>query len=95
MSAGLDGVPVPKADLVVAELDGETVMLSPEQGAYFGMDEVGSHIWGLIQRRLPVRRICELLMEEFDVAPAHCQQEVVAFLERLDALGLISFEGSR
>ena len=35
--------------VVTAEVDGEIVMMSIEQGRYFGLDDVGSDIWRRIE----------------------------------------------
>lgn len=66
--------------IVEAEIDGETVMMSIENGAYYGLDAIASRIWALLERPLSVQNICELLVLEFDVDMAQCQQDVLSFL---------------
>jgi len=35
--------------VLTAEIDGEVVMMSIEQGQYFGLDDIGSDIWKRIE----------------------------------------------
>ena len=66
-------------------LGNETVVLNYELGNYYELNEVGGFIWALLQekRETTVGEIQEKLMDEFDVEPAVCQQELVSFLENL------------
>lgn len=66
-------------------LGNETVVLNYELGNYYELNEVGGFIWSLLQekREATVGEIQEKVMEEFDVEPAVCQQELTSFLENL------------
>jgi hypothetical protein len=79
----LESVVVQITELVVAELDGETVMMSVENGKYYGLDEIGSYIWPLIKEPRSVKDVCELLLEEFDVDRQQCERDVLAFFNHL------------
>lgn len=50
----LNSVVAQSEDQVSTELDGETVLMSIEQGNYYGMDKVLSRIWALIEKPIPV-----------------------------------------
>ncbi len=69
--------------LVSADMDGETVMMSIENGKYFGMDSIGSRIWEIIEQPRSVSQLCAILLEEFDVEPDQCERDVTEFLEEL------------
>ena len=70
-------------ELVSSDLDGETVLLSIETGKYYNMDPIGSRIWELIEEPLSVSKLCDILLNEFEVERKQCEQEVVAFLNKL------------
>jgi Coenzyme PQQ synthesis protein D (PqqD) len=70
-------------NLAFCELDGETALMSTETGRYYGLDPVGSRIWALIASDRLVSELCALLLEEFDVEPAHCAHHVLTFLNEL------------
>jgi hypothetical protein len=70
-------------DLVSCDLDGETALLSVENGKYYAIDPVGSRIWALLEQARPVSELCTLILEEFEVEPPQCEHDVLAFLNAL------------
>jgi hypothetical protein len=80
---------VAAASQTSCELHGETVILSFDKGAYFGLDEVGTQIWQLLQRPQPVRALCDAIVAQYEVEREVCERDVLSLLERLQAEGLI------
>jgi hypothetical protein len=70
-------------ELVSSDVDGEKVMMSIENGEYFGLDPVGTRIWELIENPIEVNSLIEQLLEEFDVSRELCEQDTLEFLEHL------------
>ena len=79
---------------VAAEVDGEVVMMSIESGNYYGLDEVGSRIWALLETPTTVTRVCDTLMDEFEVERTTLEGHVLQFLKQLAEQGLIRIEGT-
>jgi hypothetical protein len=77
---------------VFSNLDGEIVILSLEDGVYYGLDPVGARIWALVQQPCTLRKLLEVLLAEFDVEPEVCRSETLALLENLAGRGLIEVE---
>jgi hypothetical protein len=48
-------------DVVFRELEGEAVLLNLETGVYFGLNEVGTRIWSLLQERVSLKQVLERL----------------------------------
>lgn len=71
------------------ELDGETVILDMESGQYVGLDIIGTRIWDLIENKISVQGLVEVLVEEYDVERHDCLQDVQHFLSELAGNGLI------
>ncbi len=67
----------------------ETVILSLEDGVYYGLEDVGARIWSLLQRPVTVSALRDALVEEFDVEPDRCGRDLAALLRDLAARGLI------
>ena len=44
----LDSIIKRNPEMVSSDMDGETVMMSMENGEYYGLDPIGSRIWELI-----------------------------------------------
>lgn len=70
-------------DVVIAELDGKTVMMSLENGEYYGLDEVASAIWNGIENPVTVSNLVNTLVKEYKVSVEQCQTDVLEFLEKL------------
>ena len=70
-------------DIVSSDIDGEAVMMSIEKGKYYGMDPIASRIWELMEKPINVGDMVGILMEEYDVAPADCEKDVLGFLNDL------------
>jgi hypothetical protein len=76
------------------ELNAETVILDFNKGAYFGLDEIGTLIWRLLQQPQLVSALCDAVAEQYEVTRAGCEQDVIHLLETLQAEGLIEVRGA-
>ncbi|MBD2752943.1 PqqD family peptide modification chaperone [Spirosoma validum] len=66
-------------------LGNETVLLNYELGNYYELNEVGGFIWSLLKENetISAQEIQDKLLEEFDVEPSVCWQELTSFLDNL------------
>ena len=76
-------------DVLDVDMDGEMVMMSIEQGRYFGLNQTSTRIWALLAQPVVIGDLCDKLMAEFSVPQKQCEQEVVAYLENLLTRGLL------
>jgi hypothetical protein len=74
---------------VSSDLGGEVVILSLEDGIYYGLDEVGARVWSLIQTPTAVSSIRDVILEEYDVDAPQCERDLLALLDGLAAHGLV------
>ena len=65
---------------VACDLAGEAVILSLKSGQYFGLNEVGTQIWNLIQEPKTVGAVFEALLQEYDVALDQLERDLLALL---------------
>ena len=77
-------------DQVSCEVDGVVVLMSVENGEYYKLNDVSSRIWELVQTPISVGALCDKLIEEFEVEPAQCVEEVLSVLETMLERKLIS-----
>ena len=89
MGISTDTVIRRKHDVLFNEIDGEVVMLSVKNSEYYGIDEVGSRIWELLESPLSVDELIGLLTEEYDVSQEQCRHDTLAFLEKLSEKDLL------
>ena len=85
----LNTVVVQTEDLLSSELDGDTVLMSLTQAAYYGLDSTAQRIWNMIAQPCRVVDVCEQLISDYAVEPAVCERDVCAFLTELKKEGLI------
>jgi hypothetical protein len=71
-------------EIVDSDIDGETVMMSIENGKYYGLDHIGSRIWELIACPIKVSDLIDTLLERFDVDRETCEKDVLKFLNELN-----------
>ena len=77
------------SNLMMADLEGEAVLLDVESGRYFGLNEVGTSIWALIGEPKSVSKIVETLKEEYQVSEQKLMEDVMTFLESMEARQLV------
>jgi hypothetical protein len=75
---------------VEAEIDGEVVALNIERGSCYGLNRVGSRIWGLLASPVCIGDLCATLLAEYRVDSDVCERQVLDLLEELRSEGLIA-----
>jgi hypothetical protein len=78
------------AQHVVSTMHGtRTVLLDSRNGHYYGLDEVGSRIWGLAQAGFPASTITERLAQEYDAPPEHLAEDLYMLISELKSSRLL------
>jgi hypothetical protein len=86
MTLSLASIIVAVPDQLSSEVAGEAVILHMDRGVYFGLDPIGTRVWGLIRSPCRVSDVCAALELEYEVDAGRCQGAVLALLrEMLDA----------
>lgn len=76
-------------DQVSSQLGDESVILNIKACTYFGLNEVGSRIWSLIQKPASVDSVIQSLLDEYDVDPEQCEADVLNLVKELIDAALI------
>jgi len=69
--------------LITSKMDGETVMMSINNGEYYGLDTIGSRIWELIENPISVENLIAKLRCEYDIEIAQCEHDTTIFLQQM------------
>jgi len=77
-------------DVVSRDLEGEAIMLNLDSGVYFGLNEVGTRMWALIQEHGSLRKVFEVMQREYDVTPQTLESDLLRIVGELRAKGLVS-----
>ena len=54
-------------DVLFQEVSGETVLLDLASDSYFGLDVVGTRVWGLLESGASVGDMLDVLLDEYEV----------------------------
>ena len=76
-------------DQVSCDLSGESAILNLKAGVYYGLNEVGTRVWKLIQEPKRVSELRDAILEEYEVDPHRCETDIMALLQDLLENGLI------
>lgn len=81
-------------DLITRAIAGQTLIV-PVRGqvgdldSIYALNEVGSRIWSLIEARLPLKRIAEIISEEYEVDYSEAASDVLELIDSLAEAGLV------
>lgn len=78
--------------MLATELDQETVLMSIEAGAYYGMAGPARSIWEKLATPTTFAALVESLVEEYSVTPEVCTADVEKFLAEMEQEGLLRVE---
>ncbi len=74
------------------DLDGELVLLNYDSESYFGLDEIGTRMWQVLQASATIEDGVATLLEEFDVSGERLRDDVAGLLRRLIDGGLVELQ---
>jgi len=79
-------------DILSTELDQETVLMSIDAGAYFGMGGTARSIWEKLAVPIAFSVLVDELVEEYEVPRETCIADLRAFLAEMEREGLLRVE---
>lgn len=79
-------------DVLFQELNGEAVILDLASERYFGLDEVGTRFWQLLNDDPSVQAAYDLLCREYDVEASRLETDLLLLAGNLLDAGLIRTE---
>jgi hypothetical protein len=75
--------------MLATELDQETVLMSIDAGAYYGLKGPARSIWEKLETPLTFSALVERLVKEYRVAPEVCAADLEGFLAKMEQEGLL------
>ena len=79
-------------DVISQEVSGETVLLDLGSENYFGLDEVGTRIWQLIEQSGNLQVIFDTMLEEYEVSPDQLLEDLGELVNQLSSQGLANLK---
>jgi hypothetical protein len=78
--------------MLSTQLDEETVLMSIDAGAYYGLKGPAQSIWEILETPLTFSALVDRLVKEYRVSPETCAADLERFLGELEREGLIRVE---
>lgn len=75
--------------ILMQDLDGETVLLNLDNGHYYGLNEIGTDVWGLLAAGKTVEECIAALKADYEVQESVLQEDIVALVSDLFQQGLV------
>ena len=69
--------------VIFENIEGELILVHMERGTYYSTDEVGAHIWSMVEAQSTLSEICGSLESCYDAPSEAIRHAVEAFLSRL------------
>ena len=77
------------------QVSGETVILDLKSESYFGLDEVGTRIWQLLQENGDLQSAFDTMLKEYDVQPEQLKTDLDALIGNLQEAGLLTLKAAK
>ena len=81
-----------RTQMLSTELDQETVLMSIDAGAYYGLKGTAQCIWEQLETPLTFSALVARLVEEYEVSPEACAADLAGFLAEMEREGLLRVE---
>jgi len=81
-------------DVVFRDLEGEAVILDLSSGTYFGLNEVGTRVWRLVDEGHSTSRIVEIVSSEYEADRDTIERDVARLIDDLHSRRLIVSTGT-
>jgi len=78
------------SEVLTQEVDGETVILDLKSESYFGLNEVGTRIWQLLQEQEDIQTITETMLNEYDMEEEQLEKDIQNLLTQLNNAGIVT-----
>jgi hypothetical protein len=80
----------PASRVLFRELAGEAVLLELNSGQYYGLNEIGTRIWLLLQQHSRIDSVYCSLLKEYAVPADRLRDDLLLFVDRLAGKGLVN-----
>jgi coenzyme PQQ synthesis protein D (PqqD) len=76
-------------DVISQEVSGETVLLDLNSENYFGLDEVGTRIWQLIEQTGKLQAVYDTMLAEYEVSEEQLLEDLEQLVTEVEKIGLV------
>jgi Coenzyme PQQ synthesis protein D (PqqD) len=80
---------VATSEQISCPLGDESAILNLKNSVYYGVNPVAASIWKLLGQPRSVGELRDALVDEYDVEPERCEEDLLTLLRKMQAEGLI------
>jgi len=77
-------------DIFSTIIDGEAIMMSINNGHYYGVTEIAGDIWEWLKTPHSCQELCQHLQTEYEIDQENCEDDVGSFMYQLLQNNLIN-----
>jgi Coenzyme PQQ synthesis protein D (PqqD) len=88
----MEKVPKKNPDIIWKNVRGETVLLNPVSGKYYGLNKVGCAFWEKVDGERGTAEITALLLEEFNVEKERLVKDLEDLITTLTENNLLTLD---
>tara|TARA_B100000282_G_C31602655_1_gene430869 strand:+ start:541 stop:816 length:276 start_codon:yes stop_codon:yes gene_type:complete len=79
-------------DVVVSQINDESIILNLKTGIYFQINELGSYIVSKLNNYSTIETLNNRVTEDFDVSPNKSKKDLLVFIKDLDSKNLLHYK---
>tara|TARA_A100001388_G_C28683947_1_gene457775 strand:- start:61 stop:336 length:276 start_codon:yes stop_codon:yes gene_type:complete len=79
-------------DVVVSQINDESIILNLKTGIYFQINELGSYIVSKLNNYSTFETLNNRVTEDFDVSPNKSKKDLLVFIKDLDSKNLLHYK---
>jgi hypothetical protein len=87
----LEAIPRRTPSVASRTLDGEAVLVHPEQGKVTVLNGVGARLWELMDGQHTISEMARMIADEYEVSLIKAETDALAFCQNLAGRGLLTF----
>lgn len=76
-------------EIILQELEDQTILLNPNTGQVFGLDRVSTRVWELLSDVSSFGLVKQQMLEDFEVDEEQLTQDLHTYIGQLLELGLV------
>lgn len=80
--------------IVDTKIDNEVVMMNAQLGHYFGLDDIGTVIWELLDEPMTEQELVQKLTLQFNISTEQCEKDIKPFINGLLRNGMLTKSAS-
>ncbi len=85
-----NGMKVKRSDKAIWRvIDGEVVVLLPDEDMLYALKGCGSRVWELIEGETAISEIVRTICTEYEVEPQKAREEITEFVNKVAAMKLV------